>query len=263
MTDDYVLFNIEDDVATITLNEPERLNPWSEPMRQGVLQAVKEARENQPRCLVIQGAGDAFSAGGDVDQMRGMINTADPYERTTEIEEEILPAIREIVRFPAPVIAKIDGPAAGLGANLAIACDILLASENAIICFAFANVGVSVDGGTSGLLPKIVGLNIAKEMVFKGEIVDAERAHDLGIFNHVYPDEEFDERAQEEIDEIASGPTIAQKTAKRLLDDGATKSIERALIDEAYYAAGPVSTHDHEEGVDAFLEDRDPEFKGE
>jgi len=99
-------------------------------------------------------------------------------------------------------------------------------------------------------------------MVFKGEIVDAERAEELGIFNHVFPEEEYEERVEEEIEEIASGPTVAQKTAKRLLDDGATKSIERALIDEAYYAAGPVSTHDHEEGVDAFLEKRDPDFEG-
>ncbi|MFC6723583.1 enoyl-CoA hydratase/isomerase family protein, partial [Halobium palmae] len=154
MTDEYALLDIEDDIATITLNDPERLNPWSEPMREGVMNAVEEARENQPRCLVIEGAGDAFSAGGDVDQMRRMIDSAVAHERATEIEEEILPAIRAIVRFPGPVIAKIDGAAAGLGANLAIACDILLASERSFIMFAFTNVGVSVDGGTSGLLPK-------------------------------------------------------------------------------------------------------------
>jgi enoyl-CoA hydratase/carnithine racemase len=262
MSDEPVLLEIEDDIATITLNEPDRYNPWSIPIIEGLQDALDEARAARPRCLVIQGAGDAFSSGGDIDRMQHQIEEEPAWQRTRVIEEETMGSINKVVRFPAPVIAKIDGPAAGVGANLAIACDILLASERSIICFAFANVGVSVDGGGTGLLPKIVGLNIAKELVFKGEIVEADRAKNLGIFNHVYTDEEFEERVQEEIEEIASGPTLAQKTAKRLLDEGVAKSIEQTLIDEAYYAAGPCSSRDHKEGVDAFLENRDPEFEG-
>lgn len=263
MTNEYALLSIDDDVATITLNDPERYNPWSEPMRAGVKQAVDDAREAKPRCLVIEGAGDAFSAGGDVDQMRRMIDEARSHERSAEIQDEILPPIREIARFPAPVIAKIDGPAAGLGANLAIACDILLAREDAYIMFAFTNVGVSVDGGTSAFLPRLVGTNLAKELVFKGEKLGAERAKELGIFNHVYPEDEFEEKVQEEIETYANRPTVALRTAKRLIDDGASKSIERALADEAFYAAGPTDSADHLEGVEAFLEDREPKFRGE
>ncbi|MFC6723594.1 enoyl-CoA hydratase/isomerase family protein, partial [Halobium palmae] len=154
MSDDAVLLEVEDDIATITLNDPERYNPWSIPIIEGLKDALDEAREQQPRCLVIEGVGGAFSAGGDIDRMREQIGDTPAYERARLVENETTATIQKVVRFPGPVIAKIDGAAAGVGANLAIACDILLASERSFIMFAFTNVGVSVDGGTSGLLPK-------------------------------------------------------------------------------------------------------------
>lgn len=116
----------------------------------------------------------------------------------------------QLVTYPLPTVAKIDGPAVGAGANLALACDLQLASDRANIGFVFRNVGLSVDAGTSYLLPRLVGENVAKELVFTGEMLDAERAESLGLFNHVYAVEEFDEHADALIERITEGPTVAR-----------------------------------------------------
>ena len=129
--------------------------------------------------------------------------------------------------------------------------------------FVFRQVGLSVDAGTSYLLPRLVGENVAKELVFTGEIFDAERAADLGLVNHVYPDDEFDERADEFVGEIADGPTVALGQAKKLLGTGPEKSLRQALRDEANAQGLVFGSRDHEEGVEAFLEGREPSFEGE
>lgn len=266
MTDERVLFEHDADsgIATLTLNDPERYNPFSEELVADLKTALAAAEDREPRCLVVQGAGPAFSAGGDIDLMREQLSgDATPHDRVRAIERQD-PALRTLKTFPAPTVARVDGPAAGAGANLAIACDLILASERASIGFAFRNVGLNVDGGTSGLLPHIVGEKVAKELVFTGEQIDAERARDLGLFNRVYPDEEFDARARAFVEEkIAAGPTVALNYSKKLVDDGFRKSFEQAQEDEAVYQAACVGTHDHEEGVRAFLDDREPSFEGE
>lgn len=260
---EYVLLDIEDDVATLTLNDPDRYNPWSDNIVNEFLPAVRDAEAAEPRVLVVQGAGPAFSAGGDIDRMKEQIdNDIQPHERARLIETEN-PIMSTVAKFPAPTVAKIDGPAAGVGANLAIACDILLAREDAFIMFAFTNVGINVDGGTSGLLPRIVGNNIAKELVYTAEKVPADRAKDLGIFNHVYSEDEFEERFQEKVDELANRPTLACVYSKKLIDRSHSKSFDETLEDEAIYQAAMVKSHDHKEGVEAFLEKREPEYTGE
>lgn len=264
-SDDPVLLDYEDDteIATVTLNEPDRYNPWSRPIVEGMKDALAEAEEMDPRCLVVQGAGDAFSAGGDIDLMERTIEEdIQPHDKVRMIENDN-PAINGVFRFPAPTVAKVDGPAAGVGANLAIACDVILASDRSIVSFAFRNVGLNVDGGTSGLLPRIVGINIAKELTFTGEVVEAERAKELGIFNHVYPEAEFEERAREMVEDIASGPSVALRYTKDLINSANTKTLEQAQYDEAVAQAAVVKTDDHEAGVRAFLDDHDPEFTGE
>ncbi|MFC6723766.1 enoyl-CoA hydratase/isomerase family protein [Halobium palmae] len=260
---EYVLLDVDDGVARLTLNDPDRYNPWSDEIVDELLPALRAAERAEPRVLVVSGNGPAFSAGGDVDRMREQIDDdIAPDERVRLIEREN-PIIETVAKFPAPTVAKIDGPAAGVGANLAIACDILLAREDAFIMFAFTNVGINVDGGTSALLPRIVGNNVAKELVYTAEKVPAERAKDLGICNHVYGEAEFEERVEEKVQELASRPTLACRYSKKLIDESHTKSLEQALEDEAVYQAALVSSHDHEEGVTAFLEDREPSFRGE
>lgn len=251
------------DVATVTLDDPDRYNPFSEELVADLQEVLDDLDQREPSCLVLEGNGPAFSAGGDIELMKRTIEGEQtPHERVRGIERQD-PALLQLKKFPAPTVAKVDGPAAGAGANLAIACDIVLASESASVGFAFRNVGLNVDGGTSGLLPHIVGEKIAKELTFTGEQIDAERAHDLGLFNHVYPDDEFDERADEWVEEkLASGPTVALNYTKKLIDGGFKKSFEQAQEDEAVYQAACVPTDDHEEGVRAFLDGREPEFTG-
>lgn len=263
MSDDAVQFSIDGPVATAMLNRPDRRNALSPEIEVGLQAALDETLDSDARCLVIEGAGGAFSAGGDIDKMERRLDDAVPAdERVRELERTTNRLIARIVTFSLPTVSKIDGPAVGAGANLAIATDVQLASDRAVIGFVFRGVGLSVDAGTSYLLPRIVGENVAKELVLTGEIVDADRAHDLGLFNHVYPTDEFDELADDLVATIAEGPTVALRHAKRLVGEGLNKSLEEALIDEARAQGIVFETKDHAEGVRAFLEGRDPAFEG-
>ncbi|MFC4551195.1 MULTISPECIES: enoyl-CoA hydratase/isomerase family protein [Halorussus] len=264
MSDQPTTLEIDDGVATITLNRPGRRNALSEEVSAGVRDALDEIAEtDDARCVVVEGAGEAFSAGGDVDAMRERFESDEPLdEQVLRLERTTSETIARLATFPLPTVAKVDGVAFGAGANLAIACDLQLASDDAAVGFGFRQVGLSVDAGTSYLLPRIVGENVAKELVFTGELVEADRALDLGLVNHVYPADEFDDRADELITRIASGPTVALRHAKRLLGEGFDKSVERAMSDEATAQGIVFETDDHAEGVRAFLEDRRPEFEG-
>ena len=263
MTDDSVTLDVDDGAATVTLNEPDRRNALSTQMSAGVRDALADVAESDARCVVVEGAGGAFSAGGDIAAMRERLDSDTPIdERVRELERTTSETIARLATFPLPTIAKIDGPAFGAGANLAIACDVQLASDDASVGFGFRQVGLSIDAGTSYLLPRIVGENVAKELVFTGELVGAERALDLGLVNRVYPADEFDERADEFVERVATGPTVALRHAKRLLGEGLDKSVQRAMSDEATAQGIVFETDDHEEGVAAFLEDREPAFEG-
>jgi enoyl-CoA hydratase/carnithine racemase len=263
-TDDAVLLEVEAGVATLTLNEPDRMNPVTGPISEQLGARLDEIEERSDvRCVVLQGAGRAFSAGGDIQGMKERIDSEKPLDESVrELDRGLGATMAKLVGCSYPTVAKVDGPAVGAGANLAIGCDVVLASEDASIGFVFRQVGLSVDGGTSYLLPRIVGVNKAKELVFTGEILGAEEAGDLGLFNHVYPDDEFDEEVAAMVDRIATGPTVALGQAKRVVQDGLEKSLERALTDEAAAQGVVFDTDDHAEGVHAFLEDRDPEFQG-
>ena len=250
-------------VATVTLNRPERRNALSRHLSDSLRDRLAEVAESDARCLVVEGAGGAFSAGGDIEAMREQLGSDTPMdERVRALERTTSETLARLVTFPLPTIAKVDGVAFGAGANLAIACDVQLASDEAGIGFGFRQVGLSVDAGTSYLLPRVVGENVAKELVFTGELVDAERALDLGLVNHVYPADEFDARADEFVERVATGPTVALRHAKRLLGEGLDKSVDRAMSDEATAQGVVFGTDDHAEGVRAFLEDRDPDFEG-
>lgn len=258
---DSVLLELEDGVATVTLNEPDRRNAFSGAIQAGIRDALAEIESNDDaRAVVFAGAGEAFSAGGDIQKMKEWLeDDAPPDERAREIEEG-MGLMARVDEFPLYTVAKIDGPAVGAGAALSLACDIQVASERSVLGFVFRNVGLAIDNGASHFLPRVVGNNVAKELAATGELVGAKRAKNLGLLNHVYPTEEFDDRADELIEEIASGPTVALKHTKRLIDrDG---DLEQALADEAIAQTAVMETDDHREGVEAFFEKRDPEFEG-
>ncbi|OLZ41320.1 enoyl-CoA hydratase [Natrinema saccharevitans] len=262
---DAVLLEIEDDgTATITLNQPDRRNALSEEISTGISEALDEIEGSDARVVVLQGSGGSFSAGGDIERMTEAIESDVPADdRVRRLERSTNELMTKLVDFPIPTIAAIDGAAVGAGANLAIACDIQLASESAAFGFVFRQVGLSVDAGTSYLLPRIVGENVAKELVLTGDIFGADRAKKLGLVNHVYADDEFDEEVDAFVENVVSGPPIALRHANRLVGEGLEKSLEQALTDEAVAQGIVFETEDHAEGVEAFLEDREPEFEGQ
>ena len=262
---DSVTVRIEDGIATVEMNEPNRLNAFSPSIIAGLREAFSDLESSDARCVVMTGAGRAFSAGGDIDEQLELIESdrsLDDRMRST-LERRGNRLIETVVDFPLPTVAKINGPAVGGGANLAIACDIQLASSAASIGFVFRQVGLSVDMGSSALLPDLVGRNVAKELVFRGTILSADEALELGLVNHVYDEAEFDDRVATVVDEISSGPTIALTHAKQALNRGANTTVQEALRTEALSQGIVFETDDHEEGVRAFLADRNPEFRGE
>jgi len=297
---EHVTLDVTDGVATVTLDHPEMRNALTSGVATDLIDAMA-AVPDEARCVVIAGNGPTFCAGGDIDAMveglegersepseRASGEQSDPraarptegrprneraakpragevpaHDRVERIVEETAGAVRAVATCDLPTVAKIHGPAYGAGGALAIACDVLLASESASISFGFRQVGLNVDSGASHLLPRIVGDNVAKELLYTGELIDAERAKEVGLFNHVYADEEFEGRVAGMVDRIASGPTVALKQSKRLVEQGPTSSLDEAIENEATAQIVSASTADHEEGVRAFVASRDPEFEGE
>lgn len=263
MSRDLTALRVDDGAATLVLDDPSSRNALSREMVAELDSALDEIEDRDLRCLQIRGSDGAFSAGGDIDKM------VERFEGDVDVEQEIRELSRttsrlvaRVAKFPLPTVARLTGPAYGAGATLAIACDLQLAHPDAVLAFAFERVGLTIDSGTSYLLPRLVGANVAKELVFTGKAVDAEEAADLGLVNRVYGEDEFDERVDELVARIADGPTVALRQDKRLLDEGFEKSIEQAATDEAVAQGIALQSADHAEGVEAFLEDRAPSFSG-
>jgi enoyl-CoA hydratase/carnithine racemase len=233
-------------------------------MGSAVVDALDELEgDGEARCLVVTGAEGSFCAGGDVTAMAERMSGEIPlHEAVRGIQYETSKTLERVHEFYLPTVAKIDGVAFGAGANLAMACDLQVMSEEARISFGFRQVGLAVDTGTSYFLPRSVGENTAKELVFTGELVGPERAEELGLVNRVFPAEEFDARVAEFLEPIATGPTVALCASKQALNGGFDRSIGDAMAFEAAAQAQVFESEDHEEGATAFVEKRDPEFEG-
>lgn len=264
MSDDDILLDVTDGVATITLNQPERMNALSEGIKSGISDALDEINERDDvRCVVFEGAGNAFCAGGDISGMDDRNEAgADDYERTQGIIESCEAIPIRIFEYDLPTVAKIDGYCLGAGVGVAMACDVLLASDRAQFGLVFRNVGLTLDFATSLFVTRAVGPYVAKELALTGDVIDADRAAELGLVNRVHPVEEFDSAAQSLIDRIASGPTVALHQSTTNIDRSYGSSIREVVEREAKSQNIATSTRDHREGVDAFSEDREPSFEG-
>ena len=260
---DAVQYEVADEVATVTLNNPDMRNALTADVSDGLVDALDAIQDTDARCVVIEGAGSAFSAGGDVDlMMEGLSSDVPPHEKAEAVMNGLHRAIERLVRFPLPTVARVDGQAFGAGASLAIACDIQVARADAELSFAFRKVGLAVDSGTSVLLPRMVGENMAKRLVFTGQVLSAEEAADVGVVTDVYDEAEYDAEFDALVESIASGPTAGLKVSKRLIRQNATKGLVEALDDEAAGQSLLFDSADHEEGARAFMEGRRPEFEG-
>ncbi len=259
-----VLLERDGGIARIRLNVPESRNALSDTVTTGIIGALGDVEGSDARCVVVEAAGPVFCAGGDIDAMVERHERDAPAPAAVErIVQQIGRSIARVVECPLPTVAKVTGAAFGAGANLAIACDIQLLSEDAELGFGFRQVGLAVDSGTSYLLPRLVGDNVAKELVFTGELLSAERAEALGLANHVYPADSFEDEAESVIEQVATGPTVALRTSKRLLRHGRTASLTEAIQHEAVSQGTVFDSADHAEGIAAFRESREPQFEGE
>ncbi|MDT9024293.1 MULTISPECIES: enoyl-CoA hydratase/isomerase family protein [Rossellomorea] len=253
-----LLLETTDRVLTLTLNRPDSLNSFDENMLTGIVEALKQADHNQEiRAIVIRGAGRAFSAGGDVKTM-GSATSTEVYEHIG-ILNTCIKAIKEIEK---PVIASVHGFAAGAGFNLALACDLIIASEDSQFALSFSKVGLISDGGGSYFLPRIIGPHLAKEFFFSGEPVTAGRLFDLGVLNRIVPSENLDEETTDWAVELASGPSKAYGMMKKMIDRSFTLSLDEILEQERITQTLLISTEDHAEGVSAFKDKRRPTFTG-
>ncbi len=258
-----VEYDIHDERATITMDNPGLRNALTLDAATALTEAIEDIETSDARCVVLEGSEGTFCAGGDIELMlEGLTSDRETEELMDEAAFPINRTVQRVYECSIPTVAKVDGPAYGAGASLAIACDVVLASERAEISFGFRRVGLSVDSGTSYLLPRMVGENTAKDLVYSGDLLDAEEAGDLGLFNRVYPTAEFEQRADEYVENVATGPTVGLKHSKALLQRGLERSFDDVIEAEVDAIATAFETADFDEGVRAFLEQRTPEFEG-
>jgi len=249
----HLLFDVSEDIATITLNRPEARNALSPDMRQSletVLAQVREGAGTAIKALIITGAGGAFCAGGDVKGMaeRGKSQAIDS-RRTMKLSHRLL---KELCDLELPVIAAVDGPAAGAGCNLALACDFVLASRRARFIQAFVRIGLVPDWGGMYLLPRIVGLQKAKELIFSGRTLGAEEAKQLGMVYEVYPEDELLQRARDFAGRFRHASTDAIGLAKHILNQTFDIDLHTALELEAQAQSVIRSSPYHLESVERF-----------
>jgi 2-(1,2-epoxy-1,2-dihydrophenyl)acetyl-CoA isomerase len=248
-------------IATVTMHRPDARNALDITMRRELLLALDEIeRDDTLRVLVLTGAGGHFCAGGDVKSMRdGTYTAATARERVDMLNRFIV----RLVGFPRPTIAMVDGFAVGAGCNLALCCDLVVASERARFGEVFAKIGLVPDGGGTYLLSRVVGLARAKELIFTADIIDAAEALRLGMVNRVVPAADLATATRALAERIAAGPPLALRMAKELVNRAAASSdLETALNLEALSQSVAITSDDHREGVAAFFEKRPPTFRG-
>jgi enoyl-CoA hydratase/carnithine racemase len=263
MTYECLLYDVQDRVATLTLNRPERLNALSDTLRDDLFDAVtKSASDPNVGVLVITGAGRGFCSGGDVKSMSERDQAGHPpttSERLAPMRDRIILAMRDC---PKPVIAAVNGAAAGAGMNLALACDMRIASTAAKFSQAFVKRGIPPDWGGSYFLPRVVGTAKACELIFTGETIDAAEALKLGIVNAVVAPEELMAEAYKLARKIAAGPPVAIQLSKRAIHHNQGVDLRAALEFETFAQNVCKDTEDAKEGVRAFVEKRAPVFRG-
>lgn len=246
-------------VATVMMNRPEALNFLDPIMAQEIERALADLeKDEEVRAVVVTGAGRAFCAGGDVKFMKQEWPVYDLVVRM----ERVTGFIKAMLDLPKPIIASVNGPAVGAGCNIALAADLVLASEKATFCQVFTRIGLIPDCGGIYLLPRRVGMTKAKELILTARTIEAGEAERIGLVNRVVPAEALEEETRKIAAELASGPTMAVGIAKRLLNQSYESDFETILQAENSNQVLLRKAEDHREGVRAFFEKRKPEFKG-
>jgi 2-(1,2-epoxy-1,2-dihydrophenyl)acetyl-CoA isomerase len=258
-----ITYEVAAAVGTITLNRPKALNALNRQITEELHQVLAEAATDAAvRCLLITGIGRGFSAGADLTQLEDSYRKGEPVPLGDMLRDGYNKIILPIVHMEKPVVAAVNGVAAGAGASLALACDFRIASDQARFFQAFIKVGLVQDSGASYFLPRLIGMAKAMELAMLGPIVDANEAFRLGLVTKVVPHDQLMDEARTFCEALASGPTRALGLSKRALYFGAGNDLEHTMDYEADLQAQTALTADHMEGVKAFLDKREAKFEG-
>ena len=257
-----VLQNLDHGLLTITMNRPERRNALNPDMTRGLVEAARRAAEDhEVRVVLIKGAVGTFCVGGDVKSMaEGRAPL--PFEAKLANLRRGMEVSRILHQMPKPVVAQLDGAAAGAGLSIALSCDLRVASASCKITTAFAKVGFSGDYGGTYFLTKMLGTAKARELYLLSPVLSAKEAFDLGMVTKVVPDSEIDAAAHELAMSLAQGPSIAYGYIKRNVNNAETMSLEACFDGEAIHHSRAGETADHKEASKAFVEKRKPVFQG-
>jgi len=257
-----LLETIQDGIATLVMNRPDRLNALNNELSAALNEALSRVGSDESvRVVVLTGAGRAFCAGGDLAAI-GKGREARDIEQLRPILRAGMQAVLKMRTIPQPVVAAVNGPAAGAGMNLALAADIRIASEEATFGQNFAKVGLFPDYGGTFFLPELVGPSKAAEMFYTGDMIDAKTALGLGILNRVVSASQLESEVAAFARKLADGPSLAIRAAKRVLFGDSRQALERALEAEAEHQLACYFSEDCREGIRAFFEKRPPKFQG-
>lgn len=254
-----VFFEVTDNIGLITLNRPDKLNSFNREMALLLQEKLDECKRKDIRCVYITGAGKGFSAGQDLAEVT---SPGAPGFKTI-LSEHYNPIVTRIKKLEKPVVAAVNGVAAGAGANIALCCDIVVAAESASFIQAFSKIGLIPDSGGTYTLPRLIGWQKASAVMMLGDKVSASEAERIGMIYKVFPDDRFPDDSMKIAKTLAAMPTLGLAYTKKILALSCINSFEDQLQDEDIFQQRAAQTQDYQEGVQAFLEKRQPGFKGE
>ena len=253
-----ILFEIKNGVAYITLNRPEKFNSFNREMALLMQAKLDEAASlHEVRCVYITGAGKAFCAGQDISELVG----ENKIEISQILSEHYNPIVRRIRNLPKPVVAAVNGVAAGAGANIALCCDVVVASASASFIQAFSKIGLIPDSGGTFTLPRLIGWQKASALMMTGDKASAAEAERLGMIYKVFDDDKFEEESRKIAGMLSQMPTRGLAYTKHVLNKSFHSTWEDQLLMEDKYQQKAAATEDYQEGINSFLEKRNPAFK--
>lgn len=263
MNFDNIILKKEDHIATLTLNRPDLLNAISRQMFDELVEALAEiAKDNDIKVMVLTGAGSAFCTGGDTSEAVPQVYGGSVQKVSNFFHKVYKGVILQLYNLDIPTIAMVNGPAMGLGFDIALACDLRIGSENARFMVAFTRIALTPATGGAWLMPWIVGLSKAAELIFTGDFLEAEEAQRLGILNRLVPSSELEKETMALARKISQNSPLANRLAKLQLHKGLQTDLETALELGATCQAISVTSEDFQEGLAALREKRQPIFKG-